>query len=109
MKRYLYTLIAFFLPLLALAQERQPKTSITTPEKVIALIDKAGGWFYSALIGIAVIYIIYAGFKFLTAGGDEKKIEEARQQLIYAIIAVAVAMLATGIVKVMKQFLGVTN
>jgi len=107
MKKHLYTFVVFFLPLLAFAQERQPKTSITTPEKVIALIDKAGGWFYSVLLALAVIYIIYAGFKFLTAGGDEKKVEEARQQLIYAIIALAVAMLATGIVKVMKQFLGV--
>jgi len=107
MKRYFYTIIAFLLPVFVYAQTRQPQTSITTPEKVIALINKAGGWFYSALLALAVIYIIYAGFKFLTAGGDEKKVEEAKQQLIYAIIALAVAMLATGIVKVMKQFLGV--
>lgn len=107
MKRYFWAIIVFLVPVFAYAQTRQPQTSITTPEKVIALIDKAGGWFYSALVALAVIYIIYAGFKFLTAGGDEKKVEEAKQQLIYAIIALAVAMLATGIVKVMKQFLGV--
>ena len=109
MKKYFYIILALALPLLVNAEERQPTTNITTPEKVISLINKAGGWFYSALIALAVIFIIYAAFKFLTAGGDEKNIETAKQQLIYAIVALAVAMLATGIVKVLKQFLGVTG
>ncbi len=109
MKKYFYITLALAFPLLVSAEERQPTTSITTPEKVIDLINKAGGWFYSALIALAVIFIIYAAFKFLTAGGDEKNIETAKQQLIYAIVALAVAMLATGIVKVLKQFLGVTG
>lgn len=109
MKKHFYAAIIFILPVFVYAQTRQPQTSITTPEKVIALINKAGGWFYSALVALAVVFIIYAAFKFLTAGGDEKNIETAKQQLIYAIIALAVAMLATGIVKVLKQFLGVTG
>ncbi len=109
MKKYFYAIIALVFPFFVHAQTRQPKTSITTPEKVIELINKFGGWFYSALLALAVIFIIYAAFRFLTASGDEKKVEEAKQQLIYAIIALAVAMLATGIVTVMKQFLGVTN
>lgn len=95
------------LPIIAWAETRQPTTSITTPQKVVDLIDKFGGWFYSILFALAIVYIIYAAFKFLTAGGDEKKIEEARQQLIYAIVALAVAMLATGVVTVLKEFLGV--
>jgi len=109
MKKYLYAIITLLLPFFARAAERQPQTSITTPEKVVELINKFGGWFYSVLVALAVIFIIYAAFKFLTAGGDEKNIETAKQQLIYAIIALAVAMLATGVVAVMKEFLGVTN
>lgn len=111
MKKYVYAFIASLIPFIARAQEipRQPQSGITSPEKVIAIINKFGGWFYSFLIALAVIYIIYAAFKFLTAGGDEKKIEEGKKQILYAVIALAVAMLATGIVKIMKQFLGVTG
>jgi hypothetical protein len=109
MKKYFYITLSILIPFLAGAQNipRQPQTGITTPQKVIQLIEKASGWFYSALVALAILFIIYAAFKFLTAGGDEKKVGEAKQQLIYAIIALAVAMLATGIVKVLQQFLGV--
>lgn len=80
-------------------------SDIDTPGKVITIINKFGGWAYAALIAFAVIFIIYAAFLFLTAGDDAEKVGKAKKQLIYAVIAVATAILATGIIAVTKEFL----
>jgi hypothetical protein len=44
----------------------------------------------------AVIYIFYAGYLYLTAAGDPKGVEKANSQLKYAVIAVAVGLMAYG-------------
>lgn len=55
---------------------------------------------FSAFVGIlAVIMIIYAGFRYVTAGGDSGKVSNAKATLIYAIIGLVVAGLAQVIVK----------
>jgi hypothetical protein len=51
---------------------------------------------------ISVIYIILAGFKFVTAQGDEKKIGEARQALLYGSIGAAIILGAWVIVQVIQ-------
>lgn len=89
-------------PIAARAVEQ---SSIDTPEKVIDAINKFAGWFYGALAALAVVFIIYAGFLFLTAGDDAEKVGKAKKQLIYAVVAVAVAILATGIVELTKVLL----
>ncbi len=44
---------------------------------------------------LAAIMIIYAAFIYLTAGGDPEKVKKASHMLLYAAIAMAVALLAT--------------
>lgn len=41
---------------------------------------------------IAVLVVIYAGFLFVTAGGDEKKISTAKMTLLYAVIGIAILL-----------------
>jgi phage shock protein PspC (stress-responsive transcriptional regulator) len=43
---------------------------------------------------IALVIILYAGFKWMTAGGDESKIEEAKKQLINGIIGLIIILAA---------------
>jgi len=43
---------------------------------------------------VAIIMIIISGFKFMTSGGDSGKVASARNALIYALIGVAVVVLA---------------
>ena len=53
----------------------------------------------------AAIFIVLAAFQYLTAGGDEDKLGKAKNTLIYAIVAIAVALVATGISAVVTNFL----
>lgn len=55
---------------------------------------------FSVLVGIiAVIMIIYGGFKYITSGGDSGNISGAKNTLIYAIIGLVVVALAQFIVR----------
>ncbi len=49
---------------------------------------------------VAVIYLIWAGFRYITAGGDTKKADEARKGIINAIIGIIVIVAAYFIVRV---------
>ena len=63
-------------------------------------------WIFVFFLILATIFIILAGFQFLTGGGDPNKVAEARQKLLYAIIAVIVASFAKGIPIVVKSIVG---
>jgi hypothetical protein len=54
----------------------------------------------SLIVGAAaVIAIISSGFKYITSGGDAGKVGNAKNTLIYALIGVALAVLAQLIVR----------
>lgn len=62
-------------------------------------------WIYTIFFIIAVIYIIAAAFTYLTAGGEAEKVNTAKDQLIYAAVAIAVALLAISFDTIVKNFL----
>ena len=54
---------------------------------------------FSVIVGIvAVIMIIYGGFKYITSGGDSGNVSSAKNTLIYAIIGLIIVALAQIIV-----------
>lgn len=84
-------------------------SSITTPQGVIDAINRAGGFLYAVLIALAVVFILIGAFNILTAGDDEKKFSKGKKQIVYAAAAVAVGILATGVITLVQQLLGVTK
>lgn len=53
----------------------------------------------SVIVGIvAVIMIIYGGFKYITSGGDSGNVSTAKNTIIYAIIGLVIVALAQFIV-----------
>jgi hypothetical protein len=47
---------------------------------------------------VAVIMIIYGGFRYITSGGDSNRVGSAKNTLIYAIIGLIIVALAQLIV-----------
>jgi hypothetical protein len=47
---------------------------------------------------VAVGYVVYGGFRFITSQGDPEKLKNARNTLINALIGVAIAVLASSLV-----------
>lgn len=60
-----------------------------------------------SLTGAAsAIFIVISGIKFVTSSGDPKQIAAARATLTYAMIGLAVAILAFVILQVVQYFIG---
>lgn len=83
-----------------------PSTGVDSIEGVFELISKAFNILFWLLIVLATIFIIMAAFSYLTAGGDPEKIKTANQKVIYAAVAVVVAVLAKTIPSIVCGFIG---
>ncbi|MBI2055166.1 MAG: hypothetical protein HYT39_03680 [Candidatus Sungbacteria bacterium] len=106
MKKLFYQIIggAYLLaPALALAQGGITNEPIPVfrsrvlgggEQAIVNLLTKAANIVAFVVLAVAVIMILASAFNFITAGGDEEKLKTARRQLIYALVGIAVALLA---------------
>ena len=69
------------------------------------LINSIAKWLLEIGLVISTIIILWAAFLFMTSGGSEAKVTTARQTLWYAIIGLAVLLLATGVTELIKNIL----
>jgi len=69
------------------------------------LIDTIATWLLGIGSTIAVIIVIWAAFLFMTSGGNQQKVTQARQTLWYAIIGLTVLLLAKGVTSLIQNFL----
>ena len=57
---------------------------------------------------IAVIAIIFSGFKFILSIGDEKKVKEASRSLIFSIVGLVLVFISPSIIEfVIREILGI--
>ena len=82
-----------------------PDTGIQSVADIFTLIDSIFNIMFWLLIVLAGVFIIWAAFNYLTAGGDPEKVKVANQKVIYAAVAVVVAVLAKAIPTVICSFL----
>lgn len=76
-------------------------TSSDCSDKGVNQALKAAVQILSFVAGAAaVIMIILAGFKYITSGGDSGKVGNAKSTLIYALVGIAIAILAQLLLKI---------
>lgn len=71
-----------------------------------ALIDKILGVLIDIGIPVLVLFIVYAGFKFVTAQGNEAEITKAKAALLWSVIGGAVLLGAKVIAEVIRATVG---
>jgi hypothetical protein len=69
------------------------------------VLIKALNWFFNITIIIAAIFLVYAGWQYVTAGGDEEKMKGGLNTLIRALIGVGIALLAKGLIYIVSTFI----
>jgi hypothetical protein len=84
------------------AEEDVTKGTAPPTNSVETAINNIMNWFFVIVLIVAVIFLLWAGFLFITAGGDPDKVNTARQNVMYAMVGVAVAVLAKGIVSLVQ-------
>jgi heme/copper-type cytochrome/quinol oxidase subunit 2 len=84
------------LPAVAMAQAPQPPT--WTNQNIIATLENIFDIAFNILMIVAAICLIIAGFFFVTAQGDPAKTKTARDFVLWALVGVAVAVLAKALI-----------
>ena len=79
-----------------------PITSLSGASNTLASIVN---WVVVVFWILTVLFLIWAAVLFLTAGGNDEKIKEARMRVIYALIAAAIALLSTGLSGIVNNLL----
>jgi hypothetical protein len=118
-KEFSPSIIALVLPAFAFAQSlpnptaptptNVPQGQITSLQGVLQTLCTVFAWAFYFLIVLAVIFVIIAAFRYLTAAGDPEKVKTAGSTLLYAAIAIGVALLARAVPLVVGSFLGASG
>ena len=91
MKLKRWTLLVFALSPLAVRAQITPSASpnITIP-KIFARLSQIFNKIIPLLVLLATFVFLWGVVRYITAGGDEEKIREARQLIVYGVVALAV-------------------
>jgi Type IV secretion system pilin len=110
MKKYLPALIVIGLlifPVFVFAQTAAPYGPPNlTAQGLLQALDNLIGWLFTILIITCVIFLIIAGFYFVTAQGDVEKVAKARRFVLYSLIGLAIAIGAWGLVNLVGALFG---
>ena len=92
------------LPLSVLAVEiKNPLEYDTFGELIEAIID----FIYKIALVLAPLFIVIAGFYFVTAAGNPAQIETAKKIILYTLIGFLIILLSKGLIAVIQNVLGV--
>ena len=75
----------------------KPPARFETAEDVIDLIDRIVNYILFALVIISAAFIAFAGFTYVTAGGDENKIKRAKDYLVWGVFGLVFVLGAKGV------------
>ena len=81
-------------------------TGATSGEAFLDVVDNIVDWIFVIVLIGAVIFIVLAGWQFISGGGDPQALSQARNKLLWAAIGVMVAVLARGLVTAVKTIIG---
>lgn len=80
-------------------------TGPTTGFEVVQLIVNLTNWLFVGFIVVAVIFVVLAGAQFISSSGEPTAVAQARSKLLWAAVAVGVALLSRGIVGVIGKII----
>jgi len=75
-------------------------------DQALGIITTVINYVFGFLLAIVVLMIIVAGYLFVTGGGNPEQIGKARNFLMYALIGLAIAVIARGLVALVGRILG---
>ena len=81
--------------------------NITNTDTLVGVIMGLVNWVAWFVGLMAVLMGLYAGILFITAGGNAETVTKARNILLYAIVGIAVAILAFSLVAISQSVFGI--
>lgn len=81
------------------------KSPIQNVSGIVGIAASVVRWIYVIFFIIAVMYVLFAAFAYLTENDDSEKMKVVHTRIKYAAIAIAIALLAIGLEMIVKNFL----
>lgn len=111
MNKKLIYLALIALPIIGFAQANipgltSPQTGVTSLNDINTIVVRIVNWVMAMFFVAAVLFIFYAAYLYLTAAGNLEQVTKAHNQLIYSIVAIAVALLAGSMRFIVANLLG---
>jgi len=78
---------------------------ISDISQVWTILARVVQYAYTLFFIVAIVFILIAAFNFLTAKGDTAKVVSARSQILYAVVAIIIALLSVGAAQIIKSFI----
>lgn len=96
-KRFFSAIVAFSLVFLFMGTSAVFAVEGVGPESledVTGIFETVVNWFQAIVLLLGVMMIVWAGLTWMIAGGDEDKLKQARQRLIWGLVGIGVALFA---------------
>jgi len=104
MKKILSSLVLVSLLVMpAMVLAAPPLEEVPVDLDIMDLLNTIANWLLTILLIVAAIFIIIAGFLFVTAMGDPEKVKTARNFILWALIGVLVALASKGLVLLIRS------
>lgn len=91
--------------LVASVANAQATSPITSVGDIINLANNILFWMSTIFWIAGAASIFYAGFLYMFAGGESEKVEKAKKQLYYSVLAIVIGLMAAGASVLINNFL----
>jgi len=62
-------------------------------------------WIFTFALILSFVFIVVAGIKYMTAGGNAEKVKEVHKTLLWVVVGIAVALISRGVPALVASFL----
>jgi hypothetical protein len=105
-KKYLFAFLSLIIPATAIAAPIECVLEKECAKSIEGLLGRLVTYLYTAFYIVAVGFILLAAFNYLQGGTNPEKIKAAKSQLKYAVIAITIALIASGMSLIISSVLG---
>lgn len=81
-------------------------TPYSTADQLFGILKTIVQYTYTLFFIAAALLILFAAYKFLFARGDPERIKEARSAIMWAAIAIAIALISVAAAQIIQSFIG---
>lgn len=69
------------------------------------LVEGISNWFLSITAGLTILFLIIGGIFYLTAAGDDKRMEEGKKIITYTIVGLVLILISYSIVTTLNSII----
>lgn len=92
-------------PFALAAQCDRSQTPICSIADIFTVLNNIVSWMYRIFFVVAVLFILLAAYNYLTARGNPETIQKVNKQILYAVIAIIIAIVSVGFDVIIRKFL----